>query len=102
MVGQIVSTIASININANEFLNIKNITLEISGAENRSCIFNVSGAPISGCNGLSISPIFIPQTSYGYSYGYGYGYGFGIGNLSIISLFTLKISLLALIILLLR
>src|SRR3989344_3598398 len=65
------STIASINIESNEFFNIKNITLSITGAENRSCVFNASGAQISGCNGISIFPIFIPQNSYGYSYGYG-------------------------------
>ncbi len=94
LVGQIVSTIASINIESNEFFNIKNITLSITGAENRSCVFNASGAQISGCNGISIFPIFIPQNSYGYSYGYGYGYGFGTGNLSYnISIYTENFSI---------
>lgn len=96
--GEKISTIASININANEFLNIKNITLEIIGAENRYCIFNVSGTSISGCDGISINLLSNLPYSYGYGYNlgyfYGYGYGYSGGNLSYnVTIFTENFSL---------
>ena len=70
---------ASIDIKSGENLPIDEVSLIISGAGNRVCIFNVDGSKISGCDGININ-LISETTSYGYGYGYGYyGYGYNFG-----------------------
>jgi len=78
--GQTVEFTADIDINSSETLDIKEITLELSGPETVSCKFSPEGNIISGCKGISISKISASQFGYGYGYNFGYGYGYGYTN----------------------
>ena len=73
-----------------KYLPVKELRLVIDGPETRICRFDITGKKIgneSGCHGINIKKIPLPQIekgygySYGYdnSYGYGYGYDFGYG-----------------------
>jgi len=75
--GEIASTIATISLNSSDIFNIlSEIELEIDGPDDndRLCIFELDGTPISGCEGINIT--LLNDTTFGYGYGYGYGYDF--------------------------
>jgi hypothetical protein len=69
--GENISFMASIDIEAEEFLEIDYLVLKLYGPSPVSCVFNINGSLISGCDG-----IFIEQIS---SSPYQYGYGFSEG-----------------------
>lgn len=78
--GELISFTASIKIENGEYLDIKNIVLELKGIEipiSFECSFNVKGEIIKGCEGIKIEQMSSTQ----YDYGYGYGYGYTNGNL---------------------
>lgn len=84
--GEITFT-ASLDIEAmDKYLPIKELYLFFNDDE--VCKFDVDGDIISGCDGMTITPISVLSNNdkgygygYGYdnSYGYGYGYDFGYG-----------------------
>jgi hypothetical protein len=86
MQGQSVSTVASLNINSNERLNLTEINLVLdSPVYARICKFKPDGTPISGCSGITITKVS-DTTSYGWGYGYkyvdgntSYGWGMNLG-----------------------
>jgi hypothetical protein len=66
------------------YLPVKNLTLVLDGPEYTQCIFDVMGNVLSGCENMTITPLFNSYSQgYGYGYGYdsdnGYGYDFGYG-----------------------
>lgn len=83
-----VTFIADVDIETDERIPVENLTLFITGPTNKTCIFTTSGAAISGCGNLTITPINV--IGFGYAgndsfemFGYGYGYGesgYGTGN----------------------
>ncbi|MFA5724190.1 MAG: hypothetical protein WC979_08090 [Candidatus Pacearchaeota archaeon] len=63
-----------ISVSSSENSNIQNLVLELvglNGAKTYSCVFDVNGAILSGCSGMTI----IKTSDLGYGYGYSYGYG---------------------------
>lgn len=98
--GEITFT-ATLDIEAmDEYLPVKNLILNIKGPSPllnlKVCEFDIRGNPVSGCDGMTITPINIDlsgkhgegygygyDNSYGYGYpynfGYDYGYGYGYG-----------------------
>jgi hypothetical protein len=86
----------SVNVETNERIPVQNLTLNITGATSKYCVFYPNGTAISGCTYLTITPASnVPAgwnysemngTGYGwngsswgnyttnFSYGYGYGY----------------------------
>jgi len=80
--GETIKFIATLDIeDMDEYLPIKNLTLILDGPINKQCVFDISGNPISGCEGLTISKIDSSSGYGGYGYGYGYdnSYGYGYG-----------------------
>lgn len=81
---------ANIDIENNERIPARELTLELNGVD--ACKFNIQGEIISGCQNMNIELTANPDSSYGYGYGYGYGfngnenkgtnfgYGYGYGN----------------------
>mgnify|MGYP001619380431 CR=1 FL=1 len=67
---------ANVDIGDDEFVNVEKVTFGISGLSSLSCVFDVLGNEISGCDDLEIELLSIPD------YGYGYGYGYNDGNLT--------------------
>ena len=78
--GTKVSTTASIDIESFEILN-ENMTLilMLTGPKNASCIFDLNGTELFGCNNLEIDRLAVNAD---FGYGYGYGYGFTNGSLA--------------------
>ena len=101
--GEEITFTATLDIESiDKYLPIKNLELDINGPTPKVCKFYVNGSAISGCDGMTISPITTPldnekgygygygyDNSYGYGYeydfgyGYGYGYGYGAGGLEL-------------------
>lgn len=98
-VGDVVNFLATAEINSNEIVPIKNISLEVN--DQIVCTFDVSGNPLTPCFGINITQVSgTSQQGYGYGYntfqqgwngnnnsahagnwtGYGYGYGYGYGS----------------------
>ncbi|MDY6965173.1 MAG: fibronectin type III domain-containing protein [Halobacteriota archaeon] len=72
-----------VDIESAERIPIQNLTLNITGPTNESCIFYPDGTEISGCDNVTISSLSVAGYGYGSRYGYdwndGYGYTFGTG-----------------------
>ena len=85
----------TVQIESSEYIPIKNVSINITGPTNKTCIFSVDGTKLSGCDYMDInvatnytysnissgSGLWGNDTSTGtvYSFGYGYGYGYGYG-----------------------
>jgi len=85
--GEKVSTIATIDINSDERIDITRLELFINGNLSRQCKFYINSSIISGCEGINISRLS-NNVSYGQGYGYRhntseYGYRVGYSNGSI-------------------
>ena len=76
--GQDVEFTANVQIGSDEFVDIQNLTLEVFGPVNRSCVFDVNGNELSGCEDVDVELVSAPN----FTFGYGYGYGFNDGNLT--------------------
>ena len=63
---------ANIDIENNERIPARELTLELNGVD--ACKFNIQGEIISGCQNMNIELTANPDSSYGYGYGYGYGF----------------------------
>jgi hypothetical protein len=75
--------------NTDQYLPIQALQLELVGPTSSVCEFDVDANIISGCEGMTITPIstvnkgygyghgYDSATGYGYDFGYGYGYGYG-------------------------
>jgi hypothetical protein len=102
--GDLITFTAQINLeDMDKFLPINELQLdifEINGNVSKTCKFDVNGNNISGCEGMTITPLNVPANNeggYGYGYGYdsvngygydfsydyGYGYGYGAGGVSL-------------------
>lgn len=72
-----------VNIESGERIPVQNLTLNITGPTNESCMFYLNGTNISGCSNVTITPISSvgngSGTLYGYDWNDGYGYNFGSG-----------------------
>lgn len=81
-----------LDIENGEAIPIDDVTLIIDGPSGeQECVFSLDGTPISGCDGLLITPTdgankgFFERYGYGFNgsdtfnttFGYGYGYGYG-------------------------
>jgi len=76
--GQSTSFIAQLTIQSDDqYIDVQNFTLNISGPSSQICVFDLEGDSISGCAGLTISKL---SSNSNYSYGYGYGYGYSYTN----------------------
>jgi len=73
------STNASILIRTDERIEFGEIVLQITGPTTKTCLFNLNGSLISGCEGVEIHLIGT-NVSYGYGYGYGQGYPYDWGQ----------------------
>jgi len=74
--GETTSFLAYVDIETNERIPIQNLTLEITGSSDSvTCVFNVDGTPISGCDNITIVSMN-NYVHYGYGYMFGYGYGY--------------------------
>jgi hypothetical protein len=71
--GEVIDFIGSIEIEANEQLEINYLVLRLNGPEDIECRFNINGSIISGCKGIMIDQISTTPD---------YGYGFEQGILS--------------------
>jgi hypothetical protein len=83
----------SVDIKTGEYLPIKNITVNISGATNKVCVFKVDGTAIGSCTNITIRAVtnynytniatgnglWGNDSGTGYAFGYGYGYGYKYG-----------------------
>ncbi len=69
--GEIISFMASIEIDEGEFMEIDHLILKLEGPSQTICKFDTNGTIISGCNGIFIDQISSSQ----YNYGYGFGEG---------------------------
>jgi len=72
--GGVISFTASVNIEANENLEIDKLVLRLNGPKDVKCEFNTDGSIITGCLGIMIQQIETAP--------YNFGYGFGEGNLT--------------------
>jgi hypothetical protein len=75
--GEDVEFVANVGIGEDEFVDVQNLKLNINGGESLSCLFDVNGNEISGCEGVEIELISLPE----YEFGYGYN-GYNNGNMS--------------------
>ena len=100
-IGDTISFTASMNITNNDaYVPIENFTLTIAGTSTKTCVFNVSGANLTACEGMTINRTSSPSTI-NYSYGYGqdtdensFGYGYGYSYVpSITNLFVYNVTL---------
>jgi hypothetical protein len=73
--GENVEFSANVDIAENEFVDVQNLKLNINGEESLSCVFDVNGNEISGCENVEIELISLPE----YEFGYG---GYNNGNMS--------------------
>ena len=65
------------------FVPITNISLNLTGPENKNRVFGLDGTPLSGDSIIIIVPFSIPENDFGYGYGYGASYGgYGYGYYS--------------------
>ncbi len=77
-IGEVVTFYFSIDIEDQERVPIKELTLKLNGIE--KCKFNPDGIIISGCQDMIITPVQVLNYGYGYRQGTGYGDdGTGIG-----------------------
>ncbi|MFA7707678.1 MAG: hypothetical protein WCX73_01900 [Candidatus Pacearchaeota archaeon] len=72
--GDVIVFTATVDVNS-ETDEIQNLTLDLEGPEDQTCIFNTNGVILSGCKGISITKL--ESAVYGYGYGYGYMYSAG-------------------------
>jgi len=79
--GEKVSTIATIDINSDERIDITRLELSINGNLSRQCKFYPNSSIISGCEGINISRLS-NNVSYGGGFGFRYNtseYGYRVG-----------------------
>ncbi len=97
------------------YVPVSNFSLDITGATQKSWIFDTAGNILDGGSGITIAPISNPGASnygygygyrygydrgyrsnfgYGYGYGFGYGYGAGGGSVTFVYSITLDTSIL--------
>ncbi|MBD3155809.1 MAG: PGF-pre-PGF domain-containing protein, partial [Candidatus Aenigmarchaeota archaeon] len=65
-----------VDVEADERIPVKNLTLTISGPTNKNCVFNTTGDKLTTCQNLDITVV----NTMGYNSGnpmFGYGYGYG-------------------------
>jgi len=58
----------SAEIESQEILDIKNLTLMLTGPTSLSCIFDTDGNPLSSCPGISIQKLQSPPFQFGYGF----------------------------------
>jgi len=63
-----------VDIEVNERVPVKNLTLSVTGSSSKSCSFYTGGAAISGCGNMTITAINVIGDGVGTLFGYGYGY----------------------------
>jgi len=77
-VGDSVTFQVYVDIETNERVPIKNLTLTIDGIV--ECSFDVDGNNLTACSGLSIEKLTNPEYNQGALFGYGYGYNYTSGS----------------------
>ena len=94
--GEEINFTASLDIQAmDKYLPVEDLRLVINGPTPRTCTFDIRGNAVSGCDGMTITPMYVSLSGkygygygygydssygYGYDFGYGYGYGYGYGS----------------------